>query len=199
MHIFATRLERLADKIFQGRGEKERQLYRKFSKCVPRSFSKVLMAHDRDMFASGKEMNWVYVKNLAAAQDRFAKSQSGNFLDEDRKNKKLVIDMDPEVYIQRNDGEYEGRFIRGKEVGINRNNNKQEPGRGVSHCDWCGRVGHAPLNCWVKLGLCELCGAHDHKKETCSKYDLRWKNFKPKCPRCFGGHLGRDCPNHLNE
>jgi len=35
-----------------------------------------MSSHDRDLFASGKEMTWSYVKNLAIAQDRIYRERS---------------------------------------------------------------------------------------------------------------------------
>ena len=56
------------------------------------------------------------------------------------------------------------------------------------YCDWCGRRGHNEADCRLKLGSCVFCGNPNHELTNCDK-----KPFTPKCSRCGGTHLGKDC------
>ena len=77
LFIYASRLEQLAEKIFQTKSERNRQLLRKFSRTVPRKFKEVLSRHDRDLPAAGEKLTWRYAKKLAAWQDRHERYMTG--------------------------------------------------------------------------------------------------------------------------
>lgn len=204
LHIYAMRLEQLAEKIYPSRREGERQLRRKFSRTVPRSFGLVLSSHDRDMFATGREITWEYMKNLAAAQDRYTRDLNEYDRDDDVRD---GWDSSASATTHRRGVcvQYEGTNYGGVSPGRN-NNSRGRPQhtyprrdeRRIPRCDWCGRIGHLPNSCWVKLELCELCGSDGHQKEGCARYEERFAEYSPICPVCQGSHLGRDCTQALN-
>ena len=46
--------------------------------------------------------------------------------------------------------------------------------RSQKNCNWCGRVGHLEANCWIKKGVCRLCGTNSHSSTACSRYIPRF-------------------------
>ena len=190
LHIYALRLEQLAEKIYHGRFERERQLSKKFARTVPRSFASVLSTHERDLFAAGKDSNWQYYKSLAAAQDRHDRISNGenlNFRDETFDGKDQTV--------RRSNRRPREIFLGNATTPVNAEvgNRKPKESTLISRCDWCGRKGHFVKNCWIRLGFCEMCGSEDHLKEECRKFESKRNLFKPRCPVCKGSHLGRDC------
>ena len=60
-------------------------------------------------------------------------------------------------------------------------------------CSWCGGRTHEADNCWIRAGRCPGRGGTDHDRARCPKDE-----YKPTCPQCGGGHLGRYCDKSVN-
>ena len=47
--------------------------------------------------------------------------------------------------------------------------------------------------CWLKKGWCPICGASEHRRDSCPKVFVKRSEDIPECPNCGGEHWGKDC------
>ena len=208
LNIYAKRLERLAGGIFKGRKDRDRQLIKKFSRSVPRSFQKVLTRHDRDLPAAGARLDWSYVKKLAVGHDRHFHSDSDDYNSDvphvDVYYSQPYTSRGPEPRIQSGGRQRSGETsTRSRDDDVEMPprtfyNNQRSPrrvsGNRELECHWCGKTGHTEERCWRKHGHCLMCGSEEHKGDNCPRFSLQEAPaFQPICSRCGGEHLGLNC------
>ena len=70
---------------------------------------------------------------------------------------------------------------------------RQKTRRSPPICAWCGRLGHAESDCWLKLGACLACGDASHSTTDCERAIESNSVPKLRCSRCNGDHLGMKC------
>ena len=209
--IFALRLERLAEKAFpKSVKEQERQLCRKFRREVPAPFGRILTDGERNLSLLGRKpkLTWSAILQMASSEDRIARDQPVIPVEDVAADVWVSRPASREILHQSANRPPSGRPRRDnsaaypvKEV-LSKHRSPPRFGRPTRatllNCNWCGKRGHSELGCWIKLGLCTICGARDHARDSCPKYEPR-QSFTPVCPRCGGGHLGKDCSQKLND
>lgn len=219
LHIYAMRLERLADRAYPDSGrDQERKLCRKFKNTVPRNFYRSMMESERNLGLMGgqRELKWSDMMLLAESEDRLQRNQRS----ESSASTHVELDCDPSVWFSRpaprSYNQVEGTaetktedskpehggarpkygntiFHNSNRSPVRENKPFDSPRRTLPYCHWCGRCGHLEASCWNKAGSCLICGSVNHYKDGCPNFESGWRNFNPICSNCGGPHIGRDC------
>lgn len=209
LRIYALRLERLAARAYpESLRERDRQLCRKFWKTVPDDFRSVLASSERSLalYDRGHKLSWTDMVRLAESEDRHRRDRREEVSSQSEPEEDYGIWYSRDVASQPRIGTKMKDRNSGRNVSFGPSTtivNTREIDRTSSSpprdqttwsiCNWCGRRGHQEEYCWMKNGLCLICGSRQHEKRTCPKYDADWKGFAPSCSRCKGEHLGKDC------
>ena len=208
LKLFAIKLQRLAGNAFPHSPEEcERQLKRRFTKSVPDRFRQVLQDNERNTAMRGhpRKLTWAEMVKLAQAEDKIRRDRREDdscFTDEEGHMTEVNFSRPPNqvsssATLNLSPQPYYVHSTKASDFGKYLQNGREKTSSEIPSCDWCGRRGHVPNQCWLKANLCSRCGSGDHDRVTCPKF----KNpdaFVPSCPQCNGAHLGMNCPKFLN-
>ena len=178
--------------------EKEcaKQLQRRLMSTTPAAFLDRIEKREetKDMLDMGKKLTWGEIVVLAEKEDK--KRRKAAFY-------RQSDDSDPELLnrLQRLKCSTSAAVVRNSPDKIFTNSQYSgAPARQSNtfiSCQWCGKPGHLEEKCWMKKGVCTICGGADHKRVECPKTSkLRASSAfnRATCSICGGSHLGKDCP-----
>jgi len=213
--VYCLRLEQLALRAFPtSSSERQRQLKRQFRQTAPSSFLAKLEGVEGALTVMGKsKVGWPDIKRLAETSGRTERAKFSDVLDHCQ-----VESPDVKVWYNRADDALPQRSknVSQPRVMVDEVSNTVKPmtftnsarwndarqatpprpsrkSRGL-FCSWCGKTGHTEDRCWLKQGVCLLCGGAEHTTSDCARQTSR---LTPKCSLCGGDHLGKDCPAYV--